>query len=159
MKHRNVACCVSCRYSGICIVLTWAPRLLTNGFAFPLQGCQPVNSAIMAASVKAGVVVHEESLPTLSDGSAGGLEDGCLPLKFCSVVVDEFILVSEDEIGDALTAFTDKHHKIIEGAAAVAIAAFMKDTGRSSSGPSVIVACGANIDTEVLSGLLKDAAR
>lgn len=121
----------------------------------PFVGCQPKNSAIMAASVEAGVVVHEDSFPTLSDGSAGGLEDGCLPLKFCSAVVDDFILVSEDEIAEALVSFIDKHHKICEGAAAVAIAAFMKDSGRSRSSPSVIVSCGANIGTAALAELLQ----
>lgn len=41
-----------------------------------IVGCQPENSAAMAASVKAGRVVNPASKPTLSDGSAGGLEEG-----------------------------------------------------------------------------------
>jgi threonine dehydratase len=39
-------------------------------------GAQPQNSPVMHASVKAGRVVEMTSLPTLSDGSAGGLEQG-----------------------------------------------------------------------------------
>ncbi|MFN3335652.1 MAG: pyridoxal-phosphate dependent enzyme, partial [Caldilinea sp.] len=35
-------------------------------------GCLPANSPVMAESVRAGQVVEMESLPTLSDGSAGG---------------------------------------------------------------------------------------
>lgn len=44
-------------------------------------GCQPQASAVMYRSVQEGKVVHIESFPTLSDGSAGGLEDGMLFLK------------------------------------------------------------------------------
>jgi threonine dehydratase len=39
-------------------------------------GAQPENSPVMSASVKAGQVVQMTSRPTLSDGSAGGLEKG-----------------------------------------------------------------------------------
>lgn len=41
-----------------------------------IVGCQPKNSAAMYASVKAGNVVDVATKPTLSDGSAGGLEHG-----------------------------------------------------------------------------------
>jgi threonine dehydratase len=43
-------------------------------------GAQPQNSPVMHASVKAGRVVEMTSLPTLSDGSAGGLEQGKYPI-------------------------------------------------------------------------------
>jgi len=36
-------------------------------------GCQPVNSAVMSESVKAGKILDLESLDTLSDGSSGSL--------------------------------------------------------------------------------------
>ena len=37
-------------------------------------GCSPSNSAIMIHSMEAGKILELESLPTLSDGTAGGLE-------------------------------------------------------------------------------------
>ena len=38
-------------------------------------GCQPKNSKVMYESVKAGHIKHEPSYDTLSDGTAGDIED------------------------------------------------------------------------------------
>ena len=38
-------------------------------------GCQPVNSPVMKLSVEAGKIVEFDSKATLSDGSAGGVEE------------------------------------------------------------------------------------
>jgi len=38
-------------------------------------GCQPLQSAVMAASVKAGKILDLPSGETLSDGTAGGVEE------------------------------------------------------------------------------------
>ena len=45
-------------------------------FVFGCQviGCSPVASKVMHESVAAGRIIEEESFPTLSDGTAGGLE-------------------------------------------------------------------------------------
>ena len=39
-------------------------------------GCQPRLSKVMYESVKAGKLIHEESYDTLSDGTAGDVEEG-----------------------------------------------------------------------------------
>lgn len=44
-------------------------------------GCQPRNSKVMYESVKAGKLVHEESFDTLSDGTAGDIEDGSVSVN------------------------------------------------------------------------------
>ena len=41
-------------------------------------GCQPVRSKVMYESVKAGKIVFEESKETLSDGTAGGIEENAV---------------------------------------------------------------------------------
>ena len=43
-------------------------------------GCQPENSAVMAASVKDGKILDLPSKETLSDGSAGGVENASVCL-------------------------------------------------------------------------------
>lgn len=45
-----------------------------------VSGCLPENSPVMAESVKANQIVEMESLPTLSDGTAGGLEPNAITL-------------------------------------------------------------------------------
>lgn len=42
---------------------------------FQVFGCQPELSKVMFESVKAGQVIFEESGDTLSDGTAGGIEE------------------------------------------------------------------------------------
>ena len=94
-------------------------------------GCLPENSPEMYLSVKKGeLVILDEPQDTLSDGSAGGCEPGAVTFDLCRELVDDYILVSEAEIADAIRWMADKHHKIIEGAAGVALGAFMKQASR-----------------------------
>jgi threonine dehydratase len=48
----------------------------------------------------------------------------------------------------------DKHHKIIEGAAGVALSAFTQNAARFEGMKVAIVICGANITTDTLKKLL-----
>jgi threonine dehydratase len=54
-------------------------------------GAQPENSSVMSASVKAGQVVQIASRPTLSDGSAGGLEHGKCRMRDSSAFGDRIV--------------------------------------------------------------------
>lgn len=113
-------------------------------------GASPVNDAALAASVRAGKVVEVDALPTISDGTAGGVEAGSVTLPLCTELVDDWVLVTEPEICSALRLVIDTEHQLIEGAAAMAIAAGLK-AGRSRGGEAmVIVSCGANISSATL---------
>lgn len=89
-------------------------------------GCQPAASPIMCRSVQAGRIVEEESLPTLADGTAGGIEPGTITFGLCQQVVDEFVLVSEEEIASAMILMRRRCKMDIEGAAALSVAAASK---------------------------------
>lgn len=120
-------------------------------------GCSPENSKVMIQSIELGELKGDlPSLPTLSDGTAGGIEDGSITFEMCREFVDEYVTVSEDEIAAALKGFMDAHHMQIEGAAAVAIAAFLKTSDKYTDKNVVIVICGANIGTESLRKVLRD---
>lgn len=118
-------------------------------------GCQPENSPEMSVSVKAGSYRAIQSKPTLSDGSAGGFERESITFELCKNLVDEFILVSEEEIRQAIRLMIDKHSKLVEGAAAVAVAGFIKNAERFENQTTVIVVCGANISKETLKSILE----
>jgi threonine dehydratase len=51
-------------------------------------GASPANDAAMAASVRAGTVVQVDALPTISDGTAGGVEEESITLPLCTELVD-----------------------------------------------------------------------
>lgn len=116
--------------------------------------CSPKNSAVMHASLAAGRILEMESLPTLSDGSAGGVEPESITFDLCRRVIDESVLVSEKEIRDALRLLIGRHHTLVEGAAATAVAAFLAQRDRFANANVAIVLCGANIDANVLKEVL-----
>ncbi len=122
-------------------------------------GCSPRNSQVMIQSVKAGQILDLPSLPTLSDGTAGGVEAGAITLDLCRSLVDDYLTVSEEEIAASLRLFIGAHHVLIEGAAAVAIAAYLKSCQRFAGQNVVIVLCGANISLETLRQVLNSSVQ
>jgi len=114
----------------------------------------PKNSCVMYESIKAGKQLDLPSDPTLSDGTAGGVEMGSITFELCQRIIHEFILVTEDEIADGIRIGVEKHHQLIEGAAGAAIAGFMKLKDKLNGQTVVIVMCGGNISSEVLKSIL-----
>jgi len=117
-------------------------------------GCQPAASPVMAESVAAGRIVDRASEPTLSDGTAGGIEPGAITFELCRAVVDEFRLVTESDIAAALRLVIDTEHQLIEGAAGVAVAACLAMAPAYAGQDVVVVICGANISRSTLRHVL-----
>lgn len=117
--------------------------------------CSPANSAVMIESLKAGEILDLVSKPSLSDGTAGGVEENAVTFELCQSLVDDFVLVSEDEIKVALKSFMATQHLLIEGAAAVVLAAFEKTRKRFNGKKVALVICGANISLEDLKRVLE----
>ena len=55
-------------------------------------GCQPSQSAVMSASVKAGKILDIPSGDTLSDGTAGGIEENPVSLQY--IILTYMLLVN-----------------------------------------------------------------
>lgn len=120
-------------------------------------GASPANDAAMAASVQAGRIVGIDAQPTISDATAGGVDEDSITLPLCAELVDEWVLVEETEIRSALRLMIDTEHQLVEGSAAVAIAAGLK-TGSTQRGQTIaIVSCGANIASNDLAAALAPA--
>jgi threonine dehydratase len=117
-------------------------------------GCQPENSAVMYESVKTGRILELESLPTLSDGTAGGIEPEAITFGLCRRLVDDFLLVSEEEIGAAVRSVIEHHHLLVEGAAALPVAALLKQPERFQGHRVVLVVSGGVIGLETLREVL-----
>jgi threonine dehydratase len=118
--------------------------------AITVVACQPLASAVMTESVKAGEILDLPSSPTLSDGTAGGIEAGAITFDICRDLVDEYQVVTEDQIADAMCVFIDAHHMLPEGAAGVAIAGLLANTEPYRGKNVVIIICGGNISRETL---------
>jgi threonine dehydratase len=117
-------------------------------------GCQPRASAVMTHSVEAGSILEMPSEPTLSDGTAGGIEPGAITFELCREVTDEYVLVSEDQIAAAMRKYMDSEHQLIEGAAGVAIAGMLTRKAELKGRNVVIIVCGANISRDALRSVI-----
>ena len=117
-------------------------------------GCQPENSAVMYESIKAGKILEMESKLTISDGTAGGIEEGAITFDFCKSYVDDFILVTEEEIKRAVRLLIEKHSMLVEGAGALSLASFLKVKERLKKKNVVLIISGARIGLEQLGEVL-----
>ncbi len=122
--------------------------------ALDIIGCQPSNSAVMAHSIDADEILDIESEPTLSDGTAGGIEKGAITFELCKQLIDRFELISENEIIMNLNNFIDNHRMLIEGAASVAIAGFLATKRKYVGKKAVIIICGGNISRDSLKEII-----
>ena len=113
-------------------------------------GCSPSNSAIMIHSMEEGKILELESLPTLSDGTAGGVEKGSITFPICCKLVDETVLISEKEIKDAMVFYIENEHQLLEGAAGTAVAALIKMKDKLKGKKIGVVICGGNIAIDTL---------
>lgn len=120
-------------------------------------GCSPENSAVMIHSINEGKILDLESKPTLSDGTAGGVEADSITFPLCCEIIDESVLVTEQEITNAMVMYIEKEHQILEGAAGTAVAALIKKK-ESLKGKRVgVVICGGNISLDTVRGILNQS--
>jgi len=119
-----------------------------------IVGCLPDRSPVMAASVRAGRIVDIESRDTLSDGTAGGIEADTITFDPCRSLVDDWVQVTEEEIRSAMIRVFDNHRLVIEGAAGVTVAGFLKLAPQLTGKTVVLVLCGGNIDVGVFKTLV-----
>ncbi len=106
-------------------------------------GCWPENSAVLYESLQAGRIVQAAESPTLSESTAGGVEEGSITFDLCREVMHHGVLVTEDEI---LRAMRWGHARgwAMEGASGVALAAYFKEAMRYADRKAVVLICGGN---------------
>lgn len=117
-------------------------------------GCIPANSPVMSQCIEAGKITNIECLPTLSDATAGNMEADSVTFDICKETVRDFITVSEAEIRNALRLFMEKHYMLIEGAAALPIAALLQAGKAYADQVVVLVISGCKISMAHLKEIL-----
>src|SRR5258708_369438 len=113
-------------------------------------GCWPHSSRVLYECMQAGRVIDVPEQATLSESTAGGLEPGSITVDICKSVIDHSIFVSEDEILAAIRLVQKKKGWLMEGSAAVALAAFLQERERYAGKTVAVVICGGNLSAEVL---------
>lgn len=116
-------------------------------------GCSPANSAVMYHSLQAGRILDLPSEPTLSDGTAGGVEPRAITLEILDELLDDFVTVEEAGIRSAFLELVETEHLLVEGSAAMAYAA-ARAHARASAGTTAVILCGGNVGIERLRQIL-----
>lgn len=111
-------------------------------------GCWPKNSPVLYESIRAGRILDVPEQPTISESTAGGLEPESITLEVCSRVIDRSILVGEDEIMAAMRSVRSLKGWLIEGAAAVALAALVQQADHYRGKTVAVIICGGNLSPE-----------
>lgn len=94
---------------------------------------------------------------TLSDGTAGGIESKSITLSFVHRLVDQWVTVTEPEIGRAMVAIMRHEHRMVEGSAAAAYAAVMNPVINRQwvNKRVVVVMCGSNVSYDTITMVMK----
>lgn len=128
---------------------------LISGVALALKETRP-DIRVIGVSMQRGAAMYEclqagkpmlvEEQATLADSLGGGIGvDNQYTFKMVRELVDDFVLVSEVEIAEAIRHAYWQERQIIEGSGAVGIAALL--SGRVvAEGPTVVLLSGGNID-------------
>lgn len=119
-----------------------------------IVGCWPENSRALYECLRAGRIIEFPEEPTISESTAGGVEEGSVTFPLCQRLIDDHVLVSEAEIHEAMRVIFEQERWVVEGSAGVAVAGFLKQREMYSGQNSVIILCGRNIASGKLKGIL-----
>lgn len=113
-------------------------------------GAQSVASPVMYESLRQGRIVDMELEDSYAEGLHGGIEENSVTFELCRKYVDEIILVEEETILGAISSALVEQHQVIEGAAAVGVAAILEDPERYHDEKVCIVISGGNVELDLL---------
>jgi threonine dehydratase len=129
-------------FAGVALAIKSAsPNIITHGISMQ-------RGAAMHASLAAGHPVAVEELPTLADSLGGGIGlDNRYTFSMTRDLCDHLHLLSEASIANAIRHAYREERLVLEGAAAVGIAALL-DGLIVPRGPIVVVVSGRNVDID-----------
>jgi len=97
---------------------------------------------------------RESRQATIADG-IGVKHPGVLTMPMIRELVDDVVLVSEDDIEQAILMLLEIEKTVVEGAGAVGLAALVKDKARYAGRKVGLVLCGGNIEPLVLAEIIE----
>jgi threonine dehydratase len=130
----------------------WAKALKPN---LRLIGVQPAASPPMYAYLETGSTDPMPIAPTLADGVAGNIERGSITWALCRRLVDEVVVVDEDEIAAAMRWALEVPHTLLEGSAALGIAALRAGRVEVTDQRVAVVTTGRNVSTDIVRRVLR----
>jgi threonine dehydratase len=125
-----------------------------------LIGVSMDRAPVMYHSLKAGKPVTMEEEETIADALVGGIgTDNQYTFRLAQKLVDDSVLVSEEEIAEAMLFALQEHHLVVEGGGAVGIAALLSHKVQATGGHVAVVVSGGNVELGLLSRLAGSSAK
>lgn len=118
-------------------------------------GVEPTGAACLRAALAEGHVVRLPRTPTIADGLAAPfVSERTLALATC--YVDDVVLVSDEEIVEAMGILLERTKLLTEPGGAVAVAALLhRRCGLRPGQRAVAVLSGGSVDRSLLTSLLR----
>jgi threonine dehydratase len=108
-----------------------------------LIGTQSKASPYMHSIFYSGTQKGVTETDSLADGLSGEVDHQSITIPLVDKYADEIVLVTEKSIRNAICYAWEKHHQIIEGSAATALAAILEK--KITELPAVAIVTGGNI--------------
>ncbi|WP_020593988.1 hydroxyectoine utilization dehydratase EutB [Kiloniella laminariae] len=110
--------------------------------------------AAMHHSILAGKPIEVEEVASLADSLGGGIElNNRLSFAMCRDLLDGIVLVSEEEIRDAMQVLYFEDRIIAEGASCVGLAAVLSGKVKAEGSTGTIIT-GRNLDMNIFTAIM-----
>jgi len=139
---------------------------LISGIALAVKSVNPEckvygvsmdRGAAMYESIKTGEEVEVDEVDTLADSLQGGiLLDNQYTFEMVKKYVDDIILVTEEEIKEAMSYIFYHDHFVVEGASAVGTAALLSNKINNYDEKRAIILTGTNISNKEFMSVIKN---
>jgi len=117
-------------------------------------GVQPEGAQAYYQSLKSERLIELGSLHTVADGLAAR-KPAELNFEIIKRYVDDILLVSDNEIGEAVLAYLHEAHLLIEPSGAASLAALMFKYHPNPREKIAVIASGGNISFDYLASLIR----
>ena len=129
---------------------------LISGIALAMKSTNPATRVIgvsmerapvMYHSLQAGAPVDLPEEPTLADALVGNIGlNNRYTFRMVRALVDDVLLVSEEEIAEAMSLALEHHDLVVEGGGAVGIAAVRQQKVSEPGSNVAVVVSGSNVE-------------
>lgn len=149
-----------------CVLVGLSGGGLISGIAVALKSASPririvgvsmERGPAMYHSLRAGKPTTVKEVETLADSLGGGIGlANQYTFSLVSKYVDDTVLVSEQEIADAMRYLYRHERLIVEGGGAVSVAALLHSRANEISGNVVCVLSGSNVDMDTFTRIVNN---
>lgn len=118
-------------------------------------GVSAERARVMYESLKEGKPIEFPEEETVANALSGGIGlNNQYTFRLVRDMVDEYVLVSEEEVMRAMALAAAEQNIIVEGGGAVGIAALLFDKVTAVDGDAAVVVSGGNVDLETFAWVL-----